>query len=334
MQGADRELVEIGEFYSGTWRAILHEEKANSTKIDEADLWHRRMGHASVDAILQLEGQARGVPPISKTLKEKCEICILGKNSRKPFNKVPQEKATRPLQLVHSDVCGPIHPTSTGGANFFSTFTDEKTKYLKLYTQSKKSETINKLKEYYKITKKNSKEKMECWRSDGGGEFNSNEVKEYCKRKGIRQQITPPDTPQWNGTAERMNRTIIEKVRCMLLDSGLDHQLWAEAAATAAYLYNRTPCKGLGGKTPYEAWTGFKPALGHLRTFGCQAHVQVLEKDRKKLDPKTIKLTFVGYDLENGSYRFWNPKTRKIVRSRDAEFIERREEKKEEVETI
>ena len=96
-----------------------------------------------------------------------------------------------------------------------------------------------------------SGEKMEGWRTDGGGEYTSNEVREYCRRKGIRQEITPPETPQWNGKAERLNRTIIERVRCMLLDSGVEHHLWAEAVMTAAYLYNRTPNKALGGKTAY-----------------------------------------------------------------------------------
>ena len=120
---------------------------------------------------------------------------MAGKGTRKPFNHEHQQKVSRPLQLVHSDVCGPIRPTSTGGANNFVTFIDEETKYLKLYTISKKSEVFSKMKEYRKMAQLHSKEKMECWRSGGGGEFNSNEIREYCKRKGTRQEITPPETP-------------------------------------------------------------------------------------------------------------------------------------------
>lgn len=76
----------------------------------------------------------------------------------------------------------------------------------------------------------------------GNGEFCNIELRSYLKKCGIQHQTTAPYTPEQNGLAERMNRTIVEKIRCMLVDSNLDKQHWAEAASTAAYIVNRLPC--------------------------------------------------------------------------------------------
>ena len=76
-------------------------------------------------------------------------------------------------------------------------------------------------------------------------------------------------TPQQNGVAERLNRTLVETVRSMLIDSKLPHKFWAEALSTATYLRNRSPTKAIEGMTPHEAWTKEKPQVEHLRVFGC-----------------------------------------------------------------
>ena len=74
-----------------------------------------------------------------------------------------------------------------------------------------------------------------------------------------KDELTTPYTPQRNGAAERLNRTLVEGVRTMLADSKLSHRFWAEALSTCAYLRNRSPTKALEGITPYEAWSGGKP---------------------------------------------------------------------------
>lgn len=92
---------------------------------------------------------------------------------------------------------------------------------------------------------------------------------DFLKENGIRHQMTTRYTPQQNGVAERLNRTIIEKARSMLRSKHLDNSFWADAVACACYLMNRTSTKGLSNMTPQEAWTGFKPTVSHLRVFGC-----------------------------------------------------------------
>ena len=83
--------------------------------------------------------------------------------------------------------------------------------------------------------------------------------------KGIKREFTAPYNPQQNGVAERMNRTIQEKVRSMLSNASLPNGFWAEALAIAVHLINRSPNKVLDMKVPEEIWSGKSPSYKHLR---------------------------------------------------------------------
>ena len=141
-------------------------------------------------------------------------------------------------------------------------------------------------------------------------------------RSGIAQQKTTPYTPQKNGVAERMNRTLMEKERSMLSGTGLGQEFWAKAVETACYLVNRSPSSALEDKTPHEVWTGKKPSLSHPRVFGCDAYVHVPKEKRTKLDNKSEMCIFIGYKEGLKGYKFWNPEIRKVVYNRDVVFRE------------
>ena len=121
--------------------------------------------------------------------------------------------------------------------------------------------------------------------------------------------------PQQNGVSERMNRTLVETIWSMLVDSRLPHKFWAEALSMAAYLTNRSPTKSLDGMTPFEAWYGKKPNVNHLRVFGCAAYLHVPKDDRKKLDPKAKKCIFLGYGATRKGYHLYNQKTSAVMSS-------------------
>ena len=163
---------------------------------------------------------------------------------------------------------------------------------------------------------------MKKLRTDNGGEYTSTEFESYLKKEGIEHQYTIPKTPEQNGVSERMNRTLVEAVRSMLADSTLLHRFWAEALSTAAYLINRSPTKALDGKTPFQAWYGKKPNVYHLRVFGCSAYIHIPKDERKKLNPKAKKCTFLGYGTSRKGYRLYNLKTSRIIHSRDVVFNE------------
>ena len=96
---------------------------------------------------------------------------------------------------------------------------------------------------------------------DNGGEYTLKEFQDYLKGCGIRHELTIPRTPQQNGAAERLHRTLLETTRAMLLDAGLPQCFWAEAVLTAAYLRNKSTTSNLEGMTPHQAWYGHKPGV-------------------------------------------------------------------------
>ena len=102
----------------------------------------------------------------------------------------------------------------------------------------------------------------------------------------------------------------------------MSNGFWVEAINTAVYLKNMSPTKSLEFKTPFEALLGFKSIIKHLRVFGSKAFSHVPKEDRKKLDSKAIKCTFVGYCIKFKAYKFFNPSTHKVFAIRDVAFHE------------
>ena len=164
--------------------------------------------------------------------------------------------------------------------------------------------------------------KLNKFRSDGGGEYISTRFLDFCAARGIEKQLTVPYTPQQNGVAERMNRTLMEMARSMLNHANCAKTFWAEAVATAAYLRNRCPTSTFQGATPYERWYREKPNVDNLRVFGCNVYVHVPDQKRRKLDAKAIKGVFVGYPSGTKGYKIFVPESRSMICSRDVQFLE------------
>ena len=169
---------------------------------------------------------------------------------------------------------------------------------------------------------RSTNQKLKALRTDNGGEYMSTEFQTYLKKEGVRHELTVPKTPEQNGVAERMNRTLAEGVRAMLADARLPHRFWAEALSTTVYLRKRSPAMAVKGMTPFEAWTGEKPNVGHLRVFGCAAYAHIAKDDRKKLDVKSRKCIFLGYGTETKGYRLYDLNHAKVLYSRDVIFNE------------
>ncbi|WVZ54874.1 hypothetical protein U9M48_005618 [Paspalum notatum var. saurae] len=108
--------------------------------------------------------------------------------------------------------------------------------------------------------------------------------------------------------------------RSMIKAKGLPGMFWGEAINTAVYILNRTTSKGTGGKTPYELWNGTTPAVHHLRTFGCVAHVKNVGPNVKKLDDRSKPMIFIGYEPGSKAYRVYDPAVRRVHISRDVIF--------------
>nr|GEZ98306.1 hypothetical protein [Tanacetum cinerariifolium] len=105
-------------------------------------------------------------------------------------------------------------------------------------------------------------------RTDNGLEFCNQEFEKLCIESGIARHLTVVGTPQKNRVAERMNNTLMDKVHCLLIQSGLPKTFWAEVTCTAAYFINRSPSRAIEKKTPMEMWSGHPSDYEMLRIFG------------------------------------------------------------------
>ena len=120
-----------------------------------------------------------------------------------------------------------------------------------IYILKQKSEVFQCFREWKALVEKSSGRTIKIFRSDNGGEYTSTEFGKYLTQEGIKHELTTPHTPQQNGAAERLNRTLVEGVHTMLADSKLPHRFWAKALSTCAYLRNQSPTKALERITPY-----------------------------------------------------------------------------------
>lgn len=177
-------------------------------------------------------------------------------------------------------------------------------------------------KKFKSLVEKENSLVIKAMRSDHGGEFTSNECQKYCEDYGIHRFLTVSSSPQQNGVAERKNRTILNMIRSMLKSKKLPKEFWAEAVACAVYLSNQSPTRSISGKMPQEAWSGRKPEISHLIVFGSITHVHISDEKRSKLDDKSDKYIFIGYDSSTKGYKLYNPNTKKTILSRDVIFDE------------
>ncbi|GKB06777.1 retrotransposon protein, putative, ty1-copia subclass [Tanacetum coccineum] len=217
--------------------------------LDSTYLWHCRLAHISKKRIekLQHEGLLKSTDDESF---DQCVSCLSGKMTRKSFPHRP-ERATDLLGIIHTDVCGPLRHVSRQGASYFITFTDDYSRYGYVYLLKHKHEVFETFKVFKNEVENQLGKTIKALRSDRGGEYISQEFKDYLKACGIVQQLTPPYTPQHNGVSERRNRTLLDMVRSMMNLTTLPLSFWDYALESATRILNMVPTKKVD-KTPYE----------------------------------------------------------------------------------
>ena len=239
---------------------IDHPEKTLE-KTTEGMRWHRRLGHISLDYLRRLKKNMKELKEVKfEDEIRDCEICILAKMERLPF-KETRDRATRQLERIHTDIMGPIRPSSYPGSNrYIITFTDDFSRYAKIYSLSHKSQAGDCLEKFLGHSRNllDRDEKVCFIRADCGRENLGGKFREVMEEEKIDPDFSPPHTPEINGLAERINKTIEFRVRSLLLDSGLPASMWILAAEAAMHIYNRTPHKSIEFQTPLSK---FAPGL-------------------------------------------------------------------------
>ena len=278
--------------------------------------WHEIMGHCNAKDVLNLEKVVTGMNITDKDMKA-CEVCFQGKKKMVEERcRIPDSRATEPLEFVHCDLAGPIEPAAKEGFRYALVFADDSSGVTMLYFLKNKSDTPQATKTFLADIAPYGRVKR--LRSDRGGEFTSKEFKKLLVDHEIKHEMSAPMSPHQNGNAERQWRTLFEMGRCMLLENDLPKFLWAYAVMAASYTRNRCFNKRLG-MTPVEAFTGIRPNISHMHEFGskCFSHVN----KKTKLDPRSEQGVFVGYDKSSPAYLVYFPTNRVVKRSRCVWFV-------------
>lgn len=313
----------VGRLNGRTLPSISIPELSLTATIYPHDLtlWHKRFGHRSPKSVEHaIKHSVTGASlELSTEPPSHCVACIAGKQHRDPFPS-SLHTASRPMEIISCDLRGPFHVQTHSGKLYWAVFTDSYTRYRKLALLSSKKST--ELLMHYKEFEAQGKARFGqdnsvlIFRCDGGGEF-IGMLKDYLLSVGTEYQQTTRATPQQNGISERANRDIGEGIVSALVQSGLPDTFWGEAALAFVYVTNRFPTAPLGTTTPYERWYGHKPDVSHFRVWGCRAFVHIQRDQRTKTQSHTAECVFIGYPEDHKAWKFYNPKSRKVIISRD-----------------
>ncbi|KAG8501561.1 hypothetical protein CXB51_003867 [Gossypium anomalum] len=218
------------------WSSGLNSAQVAST--EDTKLWHQRLGHADFRLMTQMISEDL-VENFTNSVEEEevYEVCQLRKQARLPFPTNQAWRASEKLQLVHTDVYGPMKTESLNGSRYFILFINDYSRYCWAYSHRNKYEGLSIFQKFKAAVETETDCKLKTLRSDNGTEYTSSGFNTFCDEAGIRHQLTNTYTPQQNG--------------------------------------NRLPTKALAHKTPFEAWLGFKPSLAHMKVFGCLCYSQI-----------------------------------------------------------
>ena len=307
--GAAFNIEQVGRLYY--LNSISTSKNSASTLLD----WHRILGHCNFSDVKKLEGVADGMK-ITSHVEVECKTCTAGKMNQMR-NRNPDRRAKAPLDLVHSDLAGPINPVGKDGFSYALSFVDDFSGVIMIYFLKNKSNTVEATQQF--LADMAPLGQVKCIRSDNGGEFTSHRFKSLLRENKIKHETCAPYSPHQNGTAERAWFSLFNMARCLLLDAKLPKMLWTYAVMASAYIRNRCFNDRLG-KTPYEAMTGLRPNLSNMHVFGavCYAYIQ----NPKKLEPRSREGIFVGYDKNSPAYLVYFPESMKVEKVRCVKFFD------------
>jgi len=266
----------------------------STTHLVDYELMHRRFAHPSREVLRNAEKHTRGFPRVEFPLKDPiCSGCAKGKMANRSFPP-STDRASHVFQRIHSDVKSwPI--SSYHKFQYTVTFLDDYSSHAWVQHLTKKSGVIHAFKNFLAMVKTQYNTGIKEWMSDAGGEYKSEAFNQLLRENGIRILQSAPHTPQQNGRAERLNRTLTEKGESMRHLACLPDSWWEFSITHATHVYNRTPNRRLDWRTPYELVNGQPPAIDHLRVLGCGAYVHLPNDVRpNKLTPRAELMVYLG----------------------------------------
>lgn len=289
-------------FQIGSWKMnayVLNEMTFQAAPC--AHEWHRRLSHRNIPDIKKAANRLN-IKITRCTCSDDCDACIRAKQPNQPFRHTAEKPKSR-LDIIVSDLSGP-YPLSHAGSKYYMSMIDLATDYTEVWCLRHKNEAAKAIMQYVAKQENLLGNLIKVFRTDRGTEYCTNELTEFFANKGIVHQLTCPESPQQNGVAERLNRTLHDAIRAQLMSYSLCDSLWSEALHHTVYTLNRLPRDNCES-SPIDTFYGRK--FGHqFYEFGRPCYVSVRKIKLTKLNERSRPMRFVGIDSVSKGFRVWD----------------------------
>nr|GEU42349.1 putative ribonuclease H-like domain-containing protein [Tanacetum cinerariifolium] len=291
--------------------------------IDESILWYRRLRNINYKTMNKfMRGNlVRSLPLKIFQNDNSCVACQKGNQNKASYKAKLVNSISKPLHMLHMDLFGPINVKSLMKKSYCLVVTDDFSRFFWVFFLATKCETSKILKTFI-IERENQLDcKVKVIRRDNGTEFKNSVMNQFYEDKGIKREYSVARTPQHNRVAERKNKTLIEAVKTMLVDSKLPTTFWAEAVNTACYVLNRALVTKPHNKTPYELIRGRPPLIDSMKPFGCPVTILNTQDNLGKFKGKADEGFFIGYSVVSKAMRVFNKRTRIVEETLNIIFL-------------
>ncbi|CAI7887349.1 unnamed protein product [Closterium sp. NIES-54] len=294
-------------------------------------IWHHRLGHPSLPRLrgmhsrLLVSSLPRSMPHVPPSPAPPCLPCVEGRQRAAPHSS-SFSRMTAPLQTLHMDVWGPARVSGQGRERYFLLVVDDYTRYTTVSPLHSKGQVFDVLIPWIRAVRLQLRERFRQdlpvlrLRSNKGGEFSSELLRDFCRWEGILQSFTLPGSPQQNGIAERRIGLVMEVARTSMIHAAAPHFLWPFAVWYAAHQLKLWPRVSLPETSPTLRWTGEVGDASVFRVWGSHALVRNTFAD--KLSARAIPCVFLGFPPDAPGWQFYHPTSRHIFPSQDVTFDE------------
>jgi transposase InsO family protein len=257
----------------GVLRVCLHSRTSSPNRDNET--WHSRLGHTGTDKIRSMLRTGQ-LPTVQNAVH--CNECVLGKQHRHPCHG-SIATATRPGEVIHSDVVGPLPPSHSKSC-YLVTFVDEFTRYVTIFALIRKSAVLDSFKFF--IVNWNISIQLQSRLSTQTTGGSTHQLSHTLYKLGISVHLSSPYTPKSNGIAERQNRSIFETARITLTSSRLPPTYWVESVKTLfTFVINSLMPAGLAHLNPLFTERSRHRQCGDIPKRDSLGHLQVPIRDNE-----------------------------------------------------
>lgn len=219
---------------------------------------------------------------------------------------------------MHTDVWGPAS-TSLSKMQYNIIFVDDCTRHWLCKQMKSKHKTSNKLQQYLVLIQHQYGYTPKMIWIDQGREYITRKFCTWCTDQGIIIETTAPYSPSENGVAERMNQTLTELAQVMIIAHNILKSLWLEVINHGGYIHNWLYTWAIKGNTPKGAWSNLCPNVAHLQEFRIPVWI-FQEKQHPKLEPKSVKQIFVGFEDDPKAIKYYDTATHCVKTSQNYIF--------------